>query len=198
MSAVKGHPIRQAGFNLLELMITVTVMAILLAIAVPTFRELMHRNQVTSASNELLATVAYARTEAINRGQLVSLCPSADNGASCSGESAYETGWMVYTYPAGAASVNKAYDATVDVLLRVTTPRQNVSIRTNRDDVITFGQQGQLRPSTPLAFETCYRPGPEGSEGESTTKVLGIRLDVNGSGSSVTKPMPISTTCTPS
>ena len=48
-------PNRVRGFSLLELMITITVMAILLAIAVPNFRDVIHRNQVSSASNAMLA-----------------------------------------------------------------------------------------------------------------------------------------------
>lgn len=188
---------RQRGFSLLELMITLSVAAILLVIAVPSFRDLMHRNQVSSASNELLASVAYARTEATTRGQLVSICPSTDNGGSCAGGSTFESGWMVYTYPAGAASANKSYDAGTSILLRATTARTGVSVRAKGSTVITFGQQGQLRPSVPLRFVTCYRSGSTGV-GESTTKVPGAQLDVNGSGSVTTKALGGGDSCTPS
>lgn len=177
-------------------MTTITVLAILLAIAVPSFRDVIHRNQVSSASNELLASVAYARTEAITRGQLVSMCPSS-NGSSCtaSGQT-YDPGWLIYTYPAGAASANRAYDAS-SILLRKVTARSGVSIQSLGSAITTFGLQGQLKPSTLLTFVTCYRNDSSGN-GESTAAVPGIELDVNGSGSAATKSLTAGTSCMPS
>lgn len=197
MSAVNVMPVRQRGFSLVELMVVIVVAAILLAIAVPSFRDLMHRSQVSSASNELLASLVYARDEAITRGQLVSMCPSTDNGTSCAGGSTFESGWMVYTYPAGAASANVAY-AVPAILLRATTPRTGVSVRALGSNVITFGQQGQLKPSAPLKFVTCYRNGDSTDVGESTTKAPAAELDVNGSGSVTTKSLGDGDSCTPS
>lgn len=196
MNAVIRVPTRQRGFSLLELMVTTTVMAILLAIALPSFRDVIHRNQVSSASNELLASLAYARTEAITRGQLVSMCPSS-SGTSCAGSKAFESGWIVYTYPAGTASANTNYDAIKSTLLRTTTARAGVSVQSKGATVITFGQQGQLKPSTPtLTFVTCFRTETTGT-GSSITTVPGTELDVNGSGSVTTKSWPVGTACTP-
>jgi type IV fimbrial biogenesis protein FimT len=190
-------PTRQRGFSLVELMVTITVMGILVAIALPSFRDVIHRNQVSSVSNELLASLAYARTEAIARGQLVSMCPSTDNGVSCAGGKGFESGWIVYTYPAGAASANTNYDSTKATLLRATTARAGVSVQAKGSTVITFGQQGQLKPSTPtLTFVTCFRTDTT-STGSSTTAVPGVELDVNGSGSVTTKPWSVGTACTP-
>lgn len=188
---------RPKGFTLLELMITLSVAAILLTIALPSFRGLMHRSQVSSASNELLGSLAYARTEAVNRGQLVSMCASTDY-TSCSGSTAYEPGWIVYTYPAAAASVGKAYVDGTDLLLRSTTARTDVSVRAKSATVITFGQLGQLKPTTtPLTFATCYRNGGTGA-GTSTSEAPGAQLDVVGSGSAVSKSLPDGGNCTPS
>lgn len=186
-------PSRSRGFSLLELMITITVMAILLAIAVPSFRDVIHRNQVSSGSNALLASVNYARSEAITRGQLVSMCPGDATSGCTSGSKVYDQGWIVYTYPAGAASANKAYAATSSILLRSTDPQTNVSIQAKDGAIVTFGQQGQLKPGTPLRFATCYRSGSSGT-GTITAKVPGVQLDVNGSGSVTNQ---AATTCSP-
>ncbi len=174
-------PRRSRGFSLLELMITITVMAILLAIALPSFRDVIHRNQVSSASNAILASVSYARSEAITRGQLVSVCPGDKTSGCSAGGKVYDQGWIVYTYPAGAASANKAYVAASSVLLR------------SSATIITFGLQGQLKPSTPLVIATCYRSVDTGT-GTITTKVPGVELDVNGSGGVTSK---AATTCSP-
>ncbi|OOG55240.1 hypothetical protein B0E47_10690 [Rhodanobacter sp. B05] len=190
-------PARSRGFSLLELMITITVMAILLAIAVPSFRDVIHRNEVSSASNALLASVSYARSESVTRSQLVSMCPSAD-GASCTSTgTAFEPGWLVYTYPAGAASANLAYNAASATLLRAIPLQSGVSIQALGNTVITFGQQGQLVPATPLEFITCYRSGSSGV-GENTTAAPGVQLNVNGSGSATTTSLAAGASCTPS
>src|SRR5690348_2467245 len=88
------------GFTLLELMVTLAVASVLVVIAVPSFRDLLRRNQVSSASNALLADLSYARSEASMRGSIVSICPSTD-GTTCTSTQAYESGWLVYTYSAG-------------------------------------------------------------------------------------------------
>lgn len=193
MARISRH---QRGFSLIELMVTILVAAILLAIAVPSFRDVIHRNEVSSASNELLASMSYARTEAITRGQLVSMCPSSDSASCTATGQAFDPGWIVYTYPAGAASAGKAYAAGTSILLRATAAQSAVSIQssTGTSNVITFGQQGQLDPSgTTLKFVTCYLDSSTGT-GVTTTTVPSAELDVNGSGSVSTQS---GTSCTP-
>ncbi|SBV35424.1 putative pilus assambly protein [uncultured Stenotrophomonas sp.] len=81
MKSGTGHA---RGFSLLELMVTVAVLAILMAIAVPGFSALINRDRLTSQANELVALVQYARSEAIRLNGRVRLCPSSD-GAACAG-----------------------------------------------------------------------------------------------------------------
>lgn len=191
-------PSRSRGFTLLELMITIVVAAILVAIALPSFRDVIHRNQVSSASNALLGSLAYARAEAITRGQIVSMCPGSKASGCTSGGTVYDQGWIVYTYPAGAASANKAYAAGTSTLLRATDEQPGVSIQSLGNAVITFGLQGQLKPTTPtLTFDTCYRNGSSGA-GESSSAVPGVQLNVNGSGSTTTTSLAAGASCTPS
>jgi len=187
-------PRRARGFTLLELMTTITIVAVLLAIGVPSMRSMIQRNRVSSANNDLAASIAYARTTAINRGQLVSMCPSADGNSCTSAGQDFEPGWIVYTYPAGAASANKAYDSSTATLLRAVDQRTGVSIHALQSQVITFGLQGQLRPGTALVFLTCARSGDSGI-GTSTTMAPGNRLDVNGSGSTNTRLLAPSAPC---
>lgn len=193
-------PSRNRGFSLLELMITIVVMVILLAIAIPNLSVAIHRNEVSSASNSLLASISYARGEAITRGQLVSMCPSSDGAACSTSTTAFDPGWLVYTYPAGAATANQVYKPATDILLRATSARSGVSIQALGSTVVTFGQEGQLVSSaaTPtLTFITCYRDGSSGS-GSSSTAVPGVQLDVNGSGSVHTTTLGAGASCTPS
>lgn len=72
------------GFTLVELMITIAVLGIVMAIAVPSFQNMMARSRLTSAANEIIATVQEARMEAIRRRRNVVICPTTD-GALCGG-----------------------------------------------------------------------------------------------------------------
>ncbi|MDR1648079.1 MAG: GspH/FimT family pseudopilin [Zoogloeaceae bacterium] len=57
-----------AGFTLVELMVAITIVAILAVFMVPSIREMIQRNRVSSYSNELITALALARSEAIRRG----------------------------------------------------------------------------------------------------------------------------------
>lgn len=61
------------GFTLIELMVTLTVLAILLALAIPSFAQLLAANRVSTETSELIASLNLARSEAVRRGQAVTL-----------------------------------------------------------------------------------------------------------------------------
>jgi type IV fimbrial biogenesis protein FimT len=82
------------GFTLIELMITVSLVAILLSVAIPSFREVIQNNRAASQANALLAAFNLARAEAVKRGEQVRVCPSSDQ-ATCSGGSDWTVGWIV-------------------------------------------------------------------------------------------------------
>lgn len=87
---------RAAGFTLLELMLTVGIAAILLAIGVPSFRYVTTANRASSEINALLGDMQFARGEAIREGQAVSICPSND-GATCLVTTIWNSGWIVFS-----------------------------------------------------------------------------------------------------
>jgi type IV fimbrial biogenesis protein FimT len=90
-----AHFTRASGFTILELMIAVAVLAILMGIAVPSFSEMMRQNRLAAQTNDLLTATAVARSEAVKRGSLVTLCPANRN--VCSGNSRWSDGWLVIT-----------------------------------------------------------------------------------------------------
>lgn len=72
------------GFSVLELMVTVAVIAIIAGIATPSMSRLMMSNRLAAAGNEIVAGLNLARMEAVRRRVRVTMCPSV-NGSACGG-----------------------------------------------------------------------------------------------------------------
>ncbi|MCC5869836.1 MAG: GspH/FimT family pseudopilin [Gammaproteobacteria bacterium] len=82
------------GFTLIELMIAIAVLAILVTVALPSFRTVIEGNRAATLANEVITALSYARAEAIRRGAPVTLCASADQ-ASCANSTDWAAGWIL-------------------------------------------------------------------------------------------------------
>ena len=89
------------GFTLIELMVTLAVVAIVAALATPSFTGVINSNRLTSQANELVADIQLARSEALRRNRTVRLCRSTD-GSTCAAGAGKWTGWVVRTQGANA------------------------------------------------------------------------------------------------
>lgn len=83
------------GFTIVELMVTVAVLGVLAALALPAFGQLLARQRVSAARGDLFATLMLARSQALDLGQRVAVCPSAD-ALTCRQDSRWEGGWLLF------------------------------------------------------------------------------------------------------
>ena len=98
-----SHPSAQvrrlvAGFTAIELMVVVSIVAILAALAGPSFTPLIENWRVRESAEQLQSTLYYARSEAIKRGGQVVIqkIPNNTNGCtSATGTRAWVCGWIV-------------------------------------------------------------------------------------------------------
>lgn len=99
--------VRNAGFTLTEMIITVAVVAILLSVGYPTMQIFMKNQRLVTQVNDILTDLAYARSEAIRRSATVSICASS-SGTACGG--GWESGRLTFVDVNGNGN-NDAGDA---------------------------------------------------------------------------------------
>jgi len=68
-----------AAFTLLEILFSISLLIIITLIAVPSFTHFFHRQQARVIANELITVLQYARQEAVQRKQMITVCPSQDH-----------------------------------------------------------------------------------------------------------------------
>lgn len=109
----------QTGFTLIELLITLVILAILVSIAAPSMQSTVKGNTIQGLQREYLSALNYARSEAVSRGVIVSMCPSS-NTETCGAD--WSDGWLVFV-DNGAAAANGVYDVADEELLKVSQKR---------------------------------------------------------------------------
>ena len=84
------------GFSLVELMVTVAVLSLITAIAIPSFSEILDSSKLASVAGELASDFSLARTEAARRGKRVTVCASSDGSTCSSSATDWNIGWIVF------------------------------------------------------------------------------------------------------
>jgi type IV fimbrial biogenesis protein FimT len=151
---------RQRGFTLMEIMTGLLVMAILMAIAIPSFRSFTARTRVTAATNQLVVAMNYARGEAVHLATPVSLCASSDH-LTCDTTN-WAAGWIVFSdgvAPTGAVD-------TGDTILQTFPAVSGVSM-TGTDSgslsYLKYDNRGMKSVLSKYTFE-IWTPGCTGNQ----------------------------------
>lgn len=129
---------KTSGFSLIELMVTLSVFAILVAIAVPSFTSIVAGNRLATIKDNLISSFGFAKTEAIRLNSNVSVCPS-DDGATCVGGEDWSQGWIIYQ------DTGSGKTSTVGTILRVADGVENI-------DVFHRGETANLNPSVFIRY----------------------------------------------
>jgi type IV fimbrial biogenesis protein FimT len=133
----RSHCTRHAGFTLIELMVTVSMVAILAALATPSFRELIEAQRLRDTAFSLVSDLTLARSEAIKRGGNVAITPVAN---------AWSGGWAVAVVGAG------------DQLSEQRAPGTGVSMNTAAASVV-FDRNGRSTNANTVRFELTTSSG---------------------------------------
>lgn len=141
---------KNKGFTLLEVIVTVSIAAILVSIAVPSFKTMFKNNRITTGTNEFVAGLVLARSEALKRNNNTSLC-SSSNQESCGSSTNFADGWIVFVDCNKNGNIDgnacdgqpeqiiKVHDRLQNVSVEATTPRQFMTYTfAGRSDTVTL------------------------------------------------------------
>ena len=152
------------GFTLVELLVTITVVAVLATLGLPAFNGFIQNNRTISTSNSFLKALTVARSEAAKRNRPVTICTSADGQNCLVGAAAtqWENGWLVFadTDNDGIVDVNE------DVVLANPGLAANFTLRDATPGSVfgsnfTFGPTGETGITIPPGdvFRLCRPDG---------------------------------------
>src|SRR5690606_35916313 len=131
----------QRGFTIIELMITLVILAVMVSLAGPSFTKLIRDSRVRTASNSLMAGFNTARAEAIRRGNSVSICAvndPTDALPACNGAAnGWGTGWVIF--------MDGDDDGAIDSgeVYRVGDPMSGVAVVGPAGGLVAFDSRGQ-------------------------------------------------------
>ncbi len=104
-----GNTGRQLGYSMVELLVVLTLAAILMSLAVPSMTSMLNTQKAKSMGTSFLASLNLARNEAIKRNARVVMCKSVD-GTGCVTSGGWEQGWIVFHDVNNNALLNTAED----------------------------------------------------------------------------------------
>ena len=82
------------GFTLVELMVTLAVLAIVAGLAVPNLNTFIQSNRVTGHANAMVSALNFSRSEAVSRSENVRFCPVNESLDGCRESSDWSAGWI--------------------------------------------------------------------------------------------------------
>lgn len=127
----------------MELIITLTVIVLLVALALPNFQTLLNRNRLIGKTNDIVTAINLARSEAVSQGVAAGACPSLD-GINCTA-GAWNQGWIVWADTNG----NAAFEVGEEVRVN------NTATSGNAAEVVTVAASGNINAGvvfTPLGM----------------------------------------------
>ena len=145
-----SHSKQASGFTLLELIVAISIAGILMAMAIPSFSDMMRNSRLTTYTNEFVAALNLARSEAVKRGATVHVRKIGGTGTYWS-----DSGWMVFV----DKNANDTFEAGTDELLKTYNAFPNkftlMGNNTNVANYIRYLSDGTSNVNFGVSFAIC-------------------------------------------
>lgn len=145
------------GYSLIELLIVVAIIGVLAALSAPSFQDTIESANTNSQIKVMLTTLNLARSEAIKRGQDVSICAS-DDGADCAVDE-WSEGWLVFVDNNGDADGDAGSVDGGDEIIRVYDSLSAASTLTFTADLYSYNSLGFSATGGNQTFLLCPDSG---------------------------------------
>lgn len=136
---------QQLGFTLIELMVAIAILAIVLGVGIPSYRDLIVNNRMAGEINDFVGSLRITRSEAIKRGVPVRMCAS-DDGQDCANSGPWSNGWIIFEVRPDSANCNALAQAAGDCVRVYTfSGTNNLAGANNLAHTLTFDANGFVR-----------------------------------------------------
>jgi len=152
------------GFTFIELMIVMTVIAVMAAIALPNLNQFVANNRLKSQMYNMLESINIARSEAVKRKVKTVMCRSADPTATppaCGGTAqTWTTGWIVYAKGDAADAYNSATDTIIGIG-NAADDTVDIMSNGNGDNYLVYKADGTLDETGSVVYAICDDRGED-------------------------------------
>jgi len=173
---------KNKGFTIIELMITIALVAIILALGVPFFRATIIENRLATETNNFIASINHARSLAAKRNQSVTMCISSgvdsSGGGSCMDSAiGWEQGWIVFNDIDRDGALDSGGDETV-LLVNESLPSGYTLHGTSAfADTLTFHPFGEVGGNSLGSFRLCSPDaGADNEDEDDIARKISINL----------------------
>lgn len=141
------------GFTMIELLVTISIAAIMLTIAIPSFRDFLLNSRRATQTNDFILALNYAKSEAVKRSETVTVC-SRSTDTTCAGSTIWDSGWLVFVDNNGNGTAD-----TGEMVLQVRGDLEGGNtLRSGNRTRVTFNSLG-FSPNTNDTFNLCDNRG---------------------------------------
>jgi type IV fimbrial biogenesis protein FimT len=145
----------QRGFTLVELLVSVTISAVLIAIALPDFVSATRGIQLSHQAKEFENAVKFARAKATQLGQVVAICPANATLTGCktTAKTEWQGGWIIHSnLPDASGALNTDFDSATETIFAIKQPMgEGITLVANNASLgnqIAFNGAGEASTNT--------------------------------------------------
>ncbi len=177
MYSVRRASSIQKGLTLIELIVGIAILGIMAAIAIPSFTETIQSNRQAANVNSFLASLKFARSEAIKRSATITVCKSS-NQSSCNIQgNIWENGWIVFfdRNGDGIRTVTSTPDTNETLLRANASLNSGLTLRPTAtfNNNITYTSKGINQDITAGLFSFC--------DGRGASEARAVSISATGS-----------------